>query len=209
VANAFARLRARPADETRFMVLATDGAATVCLGCDAGCSFDDQDRDNEDLVADVRRAAEDDDIRTFVIGVPGSSSYRTILSRMASGAGTGRPGCSDSGPTYCHFDLTDPSLDFGAALRDALGTIGEAVLSCEYDIPDNPDGAFDPTRVNVRLTNDDGTEQTIGRDSSRAAGWDYSDDMSRIELHGDACARARTVTRGRIDVLFGCPTELI
>jgi hypothetical protein len=209
VAFALARLRARSADEPRHLVLATDGAATVCLHCDAACSFDALDRDNEELVERVRRAAEDDGVRTFVIGVPGSIGYRGVLSRMASAAGTARAGCSDAGPTYCHYDLTDRSLDFATALRAVLGEIGESVLSCEYTIPPNPDGAFDATKVNVRLVDDAGDTTTIPRDPSRANGWDYTDDGARILLHGPACERAQSLRMGRIDVLFGCPTELI
>ena len=207
VVNALAILRASPA-ERRYLVLATDGAASSCLGCDAGCSFSELDRDNEELVATIATAA-DEGIPTFVIGVPGSQSYRGILSRMATGAGTARAGCSDAGPVYCHHDLTDPSLDFGTALRDALASIGEAVVSCEYEIPPNPDGSFDETRVNVRIVEDDGSEDVIGRDATRANGWDYSDDGERIILHGGACDRAEALRGGRIDVLFGCPTLLI
>lgn len=207
VVNALAVLRSAPA-ERRFLVLATDGAASSCLGCDAGCSFGELDRDNEALVSAIAAAA-GEGIPTFVIGVPGSQSYREILSRMASAAGTARAGCSDSGPVYCHHDLTDPSLDFGTALRDALASIGEAVVSCEYEIPENPDGSFDETRVNVRVIEEDGSEGVIGRDATRANGWDYSDDGERIILHGEACDRAESLRGGRIDVLFGCPTLLI
>ena len=191
-----------------YLVLATDGDARVCFGCDTDCAFDDPralDRDNDMLVERVRTAAAMG-VPTFVIGVPGSQGYRDVLSRLATAAGTARAGCSDTGPTYCHYDLTDPGLDFGPALRDALGAIGDAVLSCEYTIPDNPDGTFDPAQVNVRIrTGDD--EETIPRDPARADGWDYSDDMTRVELHGDACERARMADA--LDVLFGCPTILI
>lgn len=207
VAFALARLRAR-AEDNRYLVLATDGASTVCIGCDAACSFDELDDDNEDMIAAIAAAAAES-IPTFVIGVPGSQSFRGILSRMASAAGTGRAGCSDAGPTYCHYDLTDPSLDFGVALRDALAAIGESVVSCEYPIPPNPDGTFDATKVNVRLTGDDGSESSIPRDPSRADGWDYSDAMDAIILHGPACDAAQSLESGRIDVLFGCPTILI
>lgn len=208
VTYALARLRARSSDESRNLVLATDGAATVCLGCDADCSLSALDRDNQALIEDVRTAAASG-IRTYVIGVPGSASYRGILSRMASAAGTARSGCSDAGPTYCHYDLTDPSLDFAVALRDALADIGEAVLSCEYPIPPNPDETFDPTKVNVRLVDETGAEETIPRDRDHADGWDYSEDGERILLHGAACERAQALDDGRIDVLFGCPTILI
>ncbi len=190
------------------LVLATDGDARVCFGCDTDCAFDDpsaQDRDNDALVERVRAAAAAG-VPTFVIGVPGSAGYRPVLSRLASAAGTARAGCSDSGPTYCHYDLTDPALDFGAALRDAFAAIGEAVLECVYEIPDNPDGAFDPGQVNVRIQIEGGDE-SIPRDPARGSGWDYSDDMTQIELFGAACDRARMADA--LDILFGCPTILI
>lgn len=209
--DAFAHAMAllgRETAERRFLVLATDGAATVCLGCDASCSFDALDDDNEALVREVRAAAEMG-IPTFVIGVPGSQTYRGILSRMATAAGTARAGCSDAGPTYCHYDLTDASIDLSTGLRDALASIGEAVASCEYEIPPNPDGAFDESRVNVVIIEADGTESVVPRDPSRADGWDYSDDRTRIELHGAACERAEALRGGRIDVQFGCATILI
>ena len=208
VAYGLDRLRARTSDDSRYLVLATDGASTVCIGCDAACSFDALDGDNEDMIDRIAAAASED-IPTFVIGVPGSQSFRAILSRMATAGATARPGCSDLGPTYCHYDLTDPGLDFGVALRDALGAIGESVLSCEYPIPPNPDGTFDSGRVNVRLTDEAGTETSVPRDPSRMDGWDYSDAMDRIILHGPACDAAQSLVNGRIDVLFGCPTVLI
>lgn len=193
--------------ERPYLVLATDGDARVCFGCDTDCAFDDPsalDRDNDDLVDRVAMAAAEG-IPTFVVGVPGSQVYREVLSRIATAGGTARAGCSDTGPTYCHYDLSE-GVDFGAALQEALAEIGEAVIACEYDIPDNPDGAFDPTQVNVRITTD-GTEETIGRDESQTSGWDYTDGETRIELFGAACERARAADQ--LDILFGCPTILI
>lgn len=202
--KALAILRADTGEQPA-LVLATDGAATMCFGC-YGC--DDQRGDNEAMVARIAAAAAAG-IPTYVIGVPGSQSFREILSRMASAGGTARAGCSDTGPLYCHYDLTDPGLDFAMGLRDALAAIGEAVISCEYEIPENPDGAFDESRVNVVIVEDDGREDTIPRDTGRANGWDYSDDRTRIILHGAACDRAEALRGGRIDVQFGCPTILI
>lgn len=207
VAFGLARLRSL-ASERPHLVLATDGAASVCLGCDTDCGFDSPEplrRDEEALITRAREAAAEG-IPTFIIGVPGSQNFREVLSRLASAGDTARAGCSDSGPTYCHYDLTDAGLDFASALREALATIGESVLSCEYEIPPNPDGTFDPLRVNVRISGG-GTEETIPRDESREAGWDYSDSMERVELFGDACERARSADT--LEILFGCPTLLI
>ncbi len=206
---ALEQLRGTAADN-RFLVLATDGQATVCSGCDAACSWDALDADNIQLVADIAAAATDESIPTFVIGVPGSSAYASTLSAMASASGTARSAtCSDHGPEYCHFDLTDPTLDFAAALGETLAAISEAVLGCEYVIPDNPDGHFDPTQVNIRLTLSDGTEEVIGRDPTGSNGWDYNADETAIILKGEACEHAREATSGRIDIYFGCPTILI
>jgi hypothetical protein len=208
VVHALEQLRAAEGED-RYLVLATDGQATVCVGCDPGCSFDALDADNEQMVETIRASAAMG-IPTFVIGVPGSQGFRRILSRMASAGETERaPGCSSEGPTYCHYDLTDESLDFATGLRDALASIGEAVLSCEYEIPPNPDGAFDPTLVNVRVVREDGAEEVVPRDPARHDGWDYSDDGARIVIHGEPCERARALRGGRIDVLFGCATLLI
>lgn len=207
VAFGLARLRSLAA-ERPYLVLATDGAASVCLGCDADCGFDSEEplrRDEEALIARVEEAAAAG-IPTFVIGVPGSQSFRGVLSRLANAGDSARAGCSDSGPTYCHYDLTDAGLDFASALREALATIGESVLSCEYAIPPNPDGTFDPLRVNVRISGG-GEAETIPRDETREAGWDYSDSMERVELYGDACERARSADT--LEILFGCPTLLI
>lgn len=195
--------------DSRFLVLATDGDARVCQGCDAGCSFDALDRDTLAMI-ELARAAASDGVGTFVIGVPGSQGFREELSRLATEAGTARSAtCSDTGPEFCHYDLTDPTLDFAEALRAALAAIGDAVLSCTYDIPPNPDGAFDPGQVNVRLTDDAGAERPVLRDATRADGWDYTDDGSQVVLHGPACDAAKAATGGRVDILFGCPTILI
>jgi hypothetical protein len=205
VQAALAVLRAQPATEPRYLVLATDGAATVCLGCDAACSFEALDRDNDALVEDVRAAAAEG-IGTFVVGVPGSQSYRGVLSRLARAGGTAPAGCSDAGPVYCHADLTDAATDFAAGLRAALAAIGGAIERCDYTIPPNPDGTFDPASVNVVLYDASGAETgRLARDPARANGWDYSDDGTQIVLHGAACDDARA-TDGRVEVQFGCPT---
>lgn len=190
----------------RFLLLATDGAATTCLGCDAACSWDALDRDNEALVQRVR-AAREEGISTFVIGVPGSNTYRPILSRLALEGGTARDGCSEAGPVYCHFDLTEAGGDFSGALERTLASIGEAVISCEFQIPENPDGSFDPSLVNVRIESAEGWTD-VPRDPSHARGWDYDADETHVILHGEACDAALSPGTTDVEVRFGCPTIL-
>ena len=113
------------------------------------------------------------------------------IQSMASAAGTARADCSDAGPRYCHFDLTDETVDFSMALRDALLAIGRSVVSCTYTIPPNPDGVFDPSLINVRLVDDAGLEEVIPQGAS---GWSYSGDMLRVELSPAVAAFTMPVT---------------
>lgn len=200
---ALSTLQATKADGNRFLVLATDGNATFCAGCDISCNSAALAADSDAMIKEVEAAAKAG-VRTFVIGVPGSQGFRAVLSRMAEAGGTkAKPGCSSSGPEYCHWDMTT-ATDFGAALKAVLAAIGGAALSCEYPLPPK-DGSFDPTKVNVRLSSG-GTSTDLPRDPSHADGWDYSEDGNSVVLHGPACEQAKATSDGSVTLLFGCPT---
>lgn len=208
VQSAIAQVAARNEDN-RYVVLATDGAATVCLGCDAGCANAGKvpASESDALVEDVKNAFESQGIRTFVIGVPGSQTYRNELSRVAQAGGTARSAdCTTTGPNYCHYDLTDATVDFGALLSEALSAISGNVLACEFAVPTKTD--FDPDKVNVRLT--DGASVTdLKRDPKEGNGWNYSPDGKTIRLFGPACDDAKQVKSGKIDIVYGCPTQIL
>lgn len=200
---ALSALEAAKVDGNRFLVLATDGNATFCAGCDISCNSASLAADSEVMIKEVEAAAKAG-VRTFVIGVPGSQGFRSVLSRMAEAGGTkAKPGCGSAGPDYCHWDMTT-ATDFGAALKAVLAAIGGAALSCEYPLPPK-DGSFDPTKVNVRLTSGSSTTD-LPRDTSRKDGWDYSDDGNSVILYGPACDKAKSVSDGSVTLLFGCPT---
>lgn len=189
----------------RNVVLATDGQATTCLGCNPSCKDDALAADDAQLVADAKARAEAG-TRTFVIGVQGSDAYRTILSRVARAGGTATdPACSDTGPVYCHFDLTDPSLDFSASLAKALASITGQVLSCTFDVPKADPSTFDPNAVNVRLT-EAGKQTSFSKDPAHQDGWDYVSGGAQIQLYGPACDAVKAAKAGQVDLLFGCPT---
>ncbi|MBI5534155.1 MAG: VWA domain-containing protein [Deltaproteobacteria bacterium] len=187
----------------KYVVLATDGLLTMCVGCtqDSSC---DLDAENAALASDVKSYA-NKGIKTFVIGVPGSSGYADRLTQLAENGGTARPGCNHTKGNYCHFDLSDATNDFGDLLSQALAAIAGEALSCVYDIPGMDAGAFDKNKVNVQFTSS-GTTEKVLRDSSRTDGWDYSDDGTQIILYGPACDAAKTSTDGTISILYGCPT---
>jgi hypothetical protein len=206
VRAALAQLRART-ESGRYLVLATDGAASVCLGCDASCADFGKvpDSENDGLVADVAAALAQDGIRTFVIGVPGSQGYRSVLSRVAEMGGTARAGCTSSGPAYCHYDLTDATVDFGVLLAQALSEIGGKVLSCDFAVPTT--NTFDPNKVNVSLTQSN-MRTDLKRDTAQTNGWDYIEGGKTIRLFGAACDLAKQLTNGKVDIVYGCPTIL-
>jgi hypothetical protein len=207
VSVALAHLAATSRPGNKFLVLATDGQATFCAGCDLFCSSDELAADSDVLVSEVAAAAAAG-TRTFVLGAPGSDGFRSILSRLASAGQTpSAAGCSDNGPVFCHYDMTS-APDFGSALSTALAAIGGVALSCTYDIPPNPDGTFDPGLVNVELTVGSETSN-IPRDPSQSNGWDYSADGTQIVLYGPACEEVKSASGdAKVDILYGCPTVI-
>lgn len=96
--------------------------------------------------------------------------------------------------------------------------VGAAQLDCQWDIPAPPEGeSLDPALVNVVYTDGDGGEHTYGKVASEAdcdpnqGGWYYDDnaDPSSIHLCQASCDQAQSDTSGKIDILFGCATEIL
>jgi hypothetical protein len=191
----------------RFLVLITDGVPTFTLEC-AGDGY--VQVDSSPIIEEAARAHVEG-IRTFVIGSPGSEPARTALSRIATAGGTAPAACSEQGPSYCHFDMTtEPDLATGLAA--ALASIVDQVLSCEYPVPAPPQGqTLDPARVNVVYTAAEGGSETIPRDPSSTActtGWQYAGGGERVVLCSDTCERVKHDAGGRIELQFGCETEI-
>lgn len=188
----------------RYVVLMTDGAES--------CAPDGID---QLLTKEVQRAR-DANIRTFVIGAPGSEQARAVLSELAYRGGTARSsdcvhdrnGASDKGD--CHLDMTT-STDFAAALAGALGKVSSAAQSCEFPV----EKSDDPENVNVQYTpSAGGGSECFARDDKPCAqganGWQFGraadgkEDFSRVVLCGDACERIRQDPAARVDILVGC-----
>jgi hypothetical protein len=200
-------LAASDAVGARFAVVITDGTPTFSLGC-VGTGLISDPVDPSPLVTEAETALTQG-VSTFVIGSPGSEGARESLSRMAEAGGTARPGCSHSGPNYCHFDMTE-SRDFAADLREALGTISGLTLSCAYDIPEPPSGqVLDPGRVNVLFTPGGGAAELIDKspDGACSEGWQYSEDGAQVLLCGNTCERVKS-GNGSLSLQFGCATRV-
>lgn len=193
----------------RYVLIITDGTPTYGLACSGtGMSA----VPTPGLVLEAAKAYEEEGIRTFVVGSPGSEDALEPLSQMATNGGTAREGCSDLGPVYCHFDMTQ-SDNFQEDLRNALVAIVGQALSCEYEVPDPPNGQLlDLDLVNVLFTDGEGDRHALGRNPDGEGceeGWYYSDDETRVVLCDDTCDLVRSDTGARLDVVFGCETVTV
>ena len=192
----------------RYIVLITDGIPTFSLGCQGNGGQGNDPVDSAPLIAAARDAASRG-VRTFVIGSPGSEGARESLSRMAEAGGTAAAGCSHTGPSFCHFDMTRET-DLGEGITNALGIISGVALGCRYAVPQPGVGAtLDPGKVNVLFTPPGGVEELIGQslDASCNEGWQYTDNQTQIRLCSNTCERVQA-SEGSLTLQFGCATQL-
>jgi hypothetical protein len=197
-----------------FVVLLTDGQQSEQCSSPGRCA--NAQECTELLVNDEvpKAIAPGADIRTFVIGAPGSEPARTVLSQIASRGGTGQAGCNPAAGD-CHFDMTKQS-DFSAALTGALAAISGMTTRCELPLPaaDGKSDHVDLSRLNVVYTASQGgaarvVPQDTRLDCDRGAnGWQYSTDTGTIRLCGSSCEQIRSDPSARLDVVLGCPVQL-
>ena len=183
----------------RFMVIITDGQPTFLKGC-MGTGNTADPVDYTPIVNAIQGAWTTDGVKTFIIGSPGSEAQastgadgRGWLSHAATVGQTPlTPTCSDSGPNYCHFDMSQVP-DFAAGFSDALAQIAGQVVSCSYTLPTPPaNQSLDLTKINVILTTGTGEYLLIQRATSPTCttGW-YLDSSSNVVLCSDTCKTAK------------------
>jgi hypothetical protein len=124
-------------------------------------------------------------IPVFVIGVPGSELYASVLDAMAVAGGVPQPG----DPAY--FDVTDL---YG--LSQLFETIASSYVSCDFTLADPPSSEGD---TNVYF---DGTVVPEGP----VNGWIWVS-PSEIELVGDACNELKGGMVMEVQIVSGCPTQ--
>jgi hypothetical protein len=200
----------------RFVVLITDGSDSCPMEPLAGACGGGSCTDF--LLDHAAKDALGVNIRTFVIGVPGSEPARGFLSELALRGGTGKNGGNCSGDRKsqsgdCHFDMTT-STDLAGDLASALDAISGAALSCEFPVPQIPDRA--PSKnVNVQYRpGGTGEPVCLAYDehpcSGGANGWQFAknaagqDDLSKVVLCGAACDTVKKDPAVRVDVVLGC-----
>lgn len=123
-------------------------------------------------------------VRTFVIGIPGSEAYASLLDQLAAAGGTAR---SES-PRYYRVADAD-------ALIQTVSALGSTVaLGCSIQLREPPP---DPALVNLFF---DG--ELIPSDPDE--GWTFGDATS-VEVHGMACTLLENGEVLQADVIAGCP----
>jgi hypothetical protein len=117
--------------------------------------------------------------------------------------GTGPEGCANTGPTYCHLDMTQ-STDFTTALVDGLAAIADQVVSvCTFAAP--ADAAADQDQTAVILEWGDGTAAQVLHDADADCqeGWVWNA-AGEIELCAATCAAVKADPGASISVSLGC-----
>ena len=139
-----------------------------------------------DGTATAEAAAELDTagIQTFVMGIPGSAPYSTVLDEIAVAGGTSR----SSEPLYFRVDTSDTGALAGALAQIAMQTGAGCTFSLKTP-PSHPEGA----------------QVTVGGAGVAPGGQDgWSLSGSTLTLGGASCSAARNAGAMAVKLIDGC-----
>jgi hypothetical protein len=178
------------------IVLVTDGNPAEC---------EEEGNTMANVQAAVAAVAER--IPTYVVGVQnppvdGAPDALTNLNQIAVAGGT----------TPAFVIETGNPAQTAADLTAIVNGIRSTAVSCHVPIPTPPaDQVFDPSRVNVSVTDGAGTLIPLGYDETCAAPqtWRYDDatNPTAIVLCDGTCSAVQVDTAARLGVEFGCTTR--
>jgi hypothetical protein len=135
----------------------------------------------EAAVAELAQAG----IQTFVIGMPGSATYASVLDRLALAGGTAR----STSPRYY-------SVNDGDELAEAVRQIGVSVaITCDIALNAAPP---DPKLVNVYFDN-----SLLAFDE--IDGWAWTGETT-LQIRGAACEELLSGEVLQVQIVAGCPT---
>jgi hypothetical protein len=197
----------------RFVVLITDGEESCGSGGDAANIADLTAARTRLLQTEVQKARMAN-IRTFVVGTPGSEGARAFLSDLAFQGGSARaPGCvhgaANASTGDCHYDLT-VERDFAGVLGNTLGKIGNEARGCEFRSPSG--GAGESLNVQVRSSTAAASCLPLAAAGCASGeGFQYgrrddgTPDYSRVVLCGASCELVKADATAVVDIILGCP----
>jgi hypothetical protein len=205
IKTAVAELEKAPADQPKFMILVTDGAANCQENApDTTTLFEQYDAALATTIAEAAAAG----IKTYVVGIDISQEVSPVkkegnpdgvntyekLNEVATAGGVPRPGDEK------FFNTTNQE-----ELQAALEMISMQILSCTIDLSPAP-VYLDYVEVSV--------QEKYGKvqvtDCATEDGWQYVPqgdpaDPVRIELCGKACSDFQMT--GMIDIQYRCPNS--
>ncbi|MCL2778209.1 MAG: VWA domain-containing protein [Polyangiaceae bacterium] len=206
--QAEAIISAHPAERT-VIVLVTDGEPYCCTfppapvygcvnGVDPAQDYADVNSAANLAASAAAIAAVSATIPTYVIGV-GPDVYN--LTVLATAGGT----------SLIQVDVATDPAETSAALLAALNDIRLQVVSCDFAIPDPPDGrTIDFNKINIVYTPPGQTEQTLPYSPNCSApdGWHFDNAAAptRIQFCADTCDLVRQ--SGSTEVVFACDDRL-
>jgi len=167
------------------VVVATDGDPVGC-----------EPRTIDEIASLATSARKYNDVRTYVIGVAGSTLVN--LDKIAAAGGT-----------TAAYDITQDIGAFSAKIAE----IRTEAIGCDFSLPPPPNGqALDPDRVNFTYTPQGmGGPKILPRaddlaDCKGQPGWYYDSnaDSTKIVLCPASCATVQADAKAKVSVLFGC-----
>jgi hypothetical protein len=184
IKRAVVYMKANPSQNTRYLLLATDGEPTCMDGIDGDL------RDDAAAVQAIKDAAAAG-LHTFVVGIATQPSAATVLDNMATAGLEPRA-------TAPHYYLAANKQD----LINAFGIITGKVADCTFPLTSKPPS---PQDVAVKI----GTER-VAQDTTHMNGWDYSAGNTSIVVYGATCERVKAGAAGDdVSITFGCPGQSI
>ena len=171
------------------VVLATDGEPNGCGNATIA-----------NIATLAKSALNYNGVHTYVIGVVGS--VIPTLDKIAQAGGT-----------TAAYDVTNDINEFSAKMEE----IRSAAIGCDFGIPPPPDGKqLDPGKVNFAYTPKGvGTPKVLLRaddlaDCNGKPGWYYDSNLTptRLILCPASCTTVQGDSLAKVDVLFGCTSEI-
>jgi hypothetical protein len=215
----------------RFVVLVTDGAdSCIATSMDGGTTHANYatqgitgDVVDRLLNTELPKAATVN-IRTFVIGAPGSEPARGLLSKIAFAGNTSKNASCDhvsaapAADSECHFDMTR-SGDFATDLTAALQKITGQAVTCDFDVPTATDGkTVDTKMLNVDYFKAGGTTDAdkteLVRDdtcTSAEPGWRFIDgsNETKIRICKSVCDTVQADPKANVVVSLSCKPQRV
>lgn len=143
--------------------------------------------DHQDMLDEIGALA-DAGRPVYVVGIPGSEEYSTLLGVAAIAGGTDKP----TGEKYYRVDELDK-------INKVFREIAASLIECRVGLASPPDA---PEKTNVYFD----TKVVF---SDPVDGWQWeSDAHDAIVFNGESCATLRGGHVSTIRVLSGCPTEV-